>query len=381
MKRRPDLILKTQASAEQGHGHVRRCQALAAEARRQGLRPCFEAVDQYTADLVAALGEEVEDESNQRHASFIIRDFPGNNPTASVRREVAAGSVVLLLDDHGPARNQATIVTDAFSTPEDGPLPSGQGVDYLYGLDYAPLRADFAARQGQARPGRNSCRRLMVCFGGRDACSITPRLIAGLHRAGYRGPSTIIAEARHQADLAALTADWKGTRVLTGVDEVAQGMLQCDLVVTKMGLLLVEAFCLGLGCALIEPSQAHLDLEAAQRRWRKAWPVREFGLAGEVDFDQAGAKAAALLANPEALAQMGAEAAGLVDGLGASRLIEAMLDRTGRGGAFERQNRKVPVVRRPPERRGLDPFFRRRHRPLPQLRPRLSGSSPFISRP
>jgi len=327
VKRRPDLILKTQASAEQGHGHVRRCQALAVQARRQGLRPCFEAVDQYTADLVAVLGEEVEAESNQRPAPFIIRDLPGNNPPVAVRREVEAGSVVLLLDDHGPARSQATIVADTFSTPEDGPLPSGQGVDYLYGLDYAPLRADFAVRQGRAQPGRKSSRRLMVCFGGRDACSITPRLIAGLHRAGYRGPGTIIAEARHQADLAALTTDWAGTKVLADVDKMAQEMLRCDLVMTKMGLLLLEAFCLGLGCALIEPSQAHLDLEVAQRRWRGDWPVREFGLAGEVDFDQVGAKAAALLANSETLAQMGAEAAKLVDGRGASRLIKAMMAR------------------------------------------------------
>jgi len=329
VKRRPDLILKTQASAEQGHGHVRRCQALAVQARRQGLRPCFEAVDQYTTDLAAALGEEVEAESNQRPAPFIIRDLPADNPPATVRREVEAGSVVLLLDDHGPARSQASIVADAFRAPEDEPLPSGQGVDCLYGLDYAPLRAGFAARQGQAQPGRKPSRRLMVCFGGRDACSITPRLIVGLHRAGYRGPSTIVAETRHQADLADLTAGWAGTKVLTDVDKMAQEMLCCDLVMTKMGLLLLEAFCLGLGCALIEPSQAHLDLEAAQRRWRGDWPVREFGLAGEVDFDQVGAKTAALLADSGTLAQMGAEAAGLVDGLGAGRLIKAMLARAG----------------------------------------------------
>ena len=330
VRRRPDLAIKTKASAEQGHGHVMRCQALAAEARRQGLRPLFQVVDEYTADLLATLDEEVEVLSNHRPAPFIIRDLPFDNPPEAVKREVEAGSVVLLLDDHGPARNQASIVADAFGPPNGvGPLSLGPGVDYLSGFDYAPLAADFAAQQGQARPGRRAGVRPLVCFGGRDASSITPRFIAGLHRAGYRGPGTIIAEARHQAELTTLTTDWTGTKVLSDVDKMAQEMLRCDLVMTKMGLLLLEAFCLGLGCALIEPSQAHLDLETAQRQRRKPWPVREFGLAGEVDFDQVGAKAAALLADQGALAQMGVEAAGLVDGRGAARLIKTMLARAG----------------------------------------------------
>ena len=329
VRRRPDLAIKTKASAEQGHGHVMRCQALAAEARRQGLRPLFQVVDEYTADLLATLDEEVEVLSNHRPAPFIIRDLPFGNLPEAVKHEVEAGSVVLLLDDHCPACKQASIVADVFGTPEDELLPSGRGVDYFYGLDYAPLAADFAAQQGQARPGRRAGVRPLVCFGGRDASSITPRFIAGLHRAGYRGPGTIIAEARHQAELTTLTTDWTGTKVLSDVDKMAQEMLRCDLVMTKMGLLLLEAFCLGLGCALIEPSQAHLDLETAQRQRRKPWPVREFGLAGEVDFDQVGAKAAALLADQGALAQMGVEAAGLVDGRGAARLIKTMLARAG----------------------------------------------------
>lgn len=330
VRRSPDLTIKTKASVEEGHGHVKRGLALAAQARRQGLHPCFQAADKYTADLLAALGEEAKAASHHHFAPFIIRDLPVNNPPAAVGREVESGSVVLLLDDHGPARRQASIVADVFGTPDqDGPHPPGTGVDYLSGFDYAPLAAGFADRQGQARPGRDSGGRLLVCFGGRDACFIAPRFIAGLHRVGYRGPATIIAEAHHQAALTALTADWAKTRVLTGLSEMAQEMLECDLVVTKMGLLLLESLCLGLGCALIEPSQAHLDLEGAQRQRRSAWPVWEFGLARKVDFDQAGAEVARLLADREALALMGAEAAGLVDGLGASRLIKAMLARAG----------------------------------------------------
>jgi spore coat polysaccharide biosynthesis predicted glycosyltransferase SpsG len=205
-------------------------------------------------------------------------------------------------------------------------LAHSDATRYLYGLEFAPLDARFPKAHQSARPGERGTPRLFVCFGGRDPTAITSRFVQALDAAGFRGPATIVADPDPvgRAQIASATARWDGTEVLHSVSDMAAPMACCDLVATKMGLGVLEAFCLGLPCVLVEPSAAHVALHEEIALAYSDLPAVECGLASDVDFAAAAAAALELSRDRPRLATAGRRAAELVDGRGIDRILDAL---------------------------------------------------------
>lgn len=292
------------------------------------MNPVFVSDDPYTARLLESLGERVL-AGNQLQAvpHFVIFDFSGGNSAAEVRRWREAGAVTLLLDDKGPARQEATLVSDAFMTEELArDYSHAVGTRYLYGFAYTPLKATFRQIRESGQSAISSSR-LLISFGGGDCLRETLDYAAALHSQGFRGPATVIAGGPADAvdPLGEIVAQWRDSRLLPFAGDMAALMADSALVSTKLGVTLLEAFCLGVGCVLIEPTPAHYQLQLHHARIQQQWPVVDFGLVGQVDFDAAATRTLELLHDPVALQRWGAEGKRLVDGKGCARLIDRML--------------------------------------------------------
>ena len=321
----PDLVIYTEASPTVGHGHLTRCVALAEEASRRGLNAAFSVSDSYTAHIVEASGQIVLD-NVPAFTPFIIRDFRDGSSVIDVKRYRDAGSRVLLLDELGEARTCATIVSDALMTPERSRFfAHAADVAYLYGLEYAPLRRRFM-EVASTRVEAGAARRLFISFGGCDPLGITLRFLQALDDYNFGGPTTVVAGGtpREFNEALKITSAWKETTVHQGVEDMAELMKGGCLVATKIGITLMESFCLGMGCVFIEPSPAHVALEAKLAQYYSPWPAVEYGLAEEVDFFYAARETMKMLEDASLLNDLGRSAAHLVDGCGILRLIDAL---------------------------------------------------------
>lgn len=325
-----DVLFHVEASPVIGHGHVARCGSLADEAERRGLRTAFVPGNDYTRQLLSSLDRPVARPDLETDSAFVVIDLHTAVQPAWVRDLRAAGTCVVLLDCHGPARLEADVVCDAFMVPSaSARLPHAESTRYLYGLDYALLRDQFRTAHGVARPGASVPPRLCIVMGGRDQHRVAPRLASALDSAGFCGPASIVAESgagpSGAGALREITAGWDDTIVSSGVDDMAGLMQDCDLVVNKIGGTTLEAMCLGIGSAMIEPGTAHVDLNAALAAAYPDWPTVEFGLAENTDMNVVASRIIAMLADGVLLRALGQRGRELVDGRGCRRVMDALL--------------------------------------------------------
>ncbi|MGQ9499925.1 MAG: hypothetical protein ACUVQ6_06195 [Dissulfurimicrobium sp.] len=128
-------------------------------------------------------------------------------------------------------------------------------------------------------------------------------------------------------ELHPIIAEWRDSQqIVCGVPDMARRMADADLVVTKLGLTQLEAFCVGRDCVVIEPTQAHLDLQQALEKEYDDWPVYECGLMSDDNaFDIAARETMNRLLDRTQRAERGRRVCNLVDGRGAERILEAVL--------------------------------------------------------
>jgi spore coat polysaccharide biosynthesis predicted glycosyltransferase SpsG len=323
------MLIRTEASPDIGHGHVMRCCALADAARDHNIKVFFQRSDSYTDNLLETMGEQLAPaDDTTLIPQWIVRDYREGSSKAEVASEVKQGSVVLLFDDLGLARIEASIVTDALMTKARSEcLPHSVHTRYLYGLDYVPLRRQFSTTAASARPGLQATGRLFVSFGGGDLSTVTQRYIEALNQAGFKGPASIVSNgAENIRALKQLTLSWDNTDIFDYLPNMAAEMGKCDLVASKLGITQFEAFSLGLGCMLIEPTVAHETLSRELEQAYQPWPAVEFGMASEVDFTVAAKQTINRLKNQHWLREQGKRGAELVKGIGAKKIIQALLD-------------------------------------------------------
>lgn len=316
------LLIITEASPVIGHGHVMRCCALAEASRRCGVPVRFLAHDTYTDALLQAQGQQLVAQM-PADTRCIIRDLRDGSDEQQVAAEEAAGLRVLLLDEQGPARCRASLVSDSLMTEaRRGYFAHGGHTRYLYGLDYAPLRPAFAES-----PNQTAGIGLLIALGGGDSTAITNSYVQALDAHGYHGPATVVCgggEGERQA-LAATLARWQDSELLTSSNHMAELMNDSALVVTKLGMTQLEAFARGRPVLLIEPGEAHLKLSRELAAHYADWPALELGLAEGLDYEAAAECGLALLGDTERLVAMSRRAAQLVDGRGSERMIDALL--------------------------------------------------------
>ncbi len=341
------ILIRADASAAIGMGHVMRCLALAEVAIPRAMFLSADPPGAF-AERAAAAGAEVRSLvappatpgdlaetsalAREIDADWIVLDgygFDGDFQAGLV----GAGHRVLAIDDHGHAgRYAAQLVLNPNADAEPAwyadRAPASR---LLLGLRYALLRAEFRDGPGTGAPQPARVRRLAITFGGSDPDNVSEDVLRGL--AAVPGPLEILllvgGANPHGAALRAQAAR-SPHRVQIAVDvrDMAARLAACDLAVSAAGGTLVELARIGTPAVAIVVAD---NQAPGARALADAGATVYLGRHDILDANAIGAAVAELAADPDrrqALARRGAE---LVDGQGAARVIQAMHERTAAG--------------------------------------------------
>lgn len=324
------VLLRADAGAAIGAGHLARCVALAEEAvrRRHPVVLCGEVggagwlarrLDELGVPVVPATGP-LGAQVRELAADVVVVDHYSLG--GDLRGEVnAAGATLVSIEDGPFGRRAADVVVDANLTsrarPEDGtPV-------VVRGPRFAPLREAVLAARARRAAGVpvGDVARVVVVLGGSSAGKAVSAVLTALAGTGHRLEVEAIS-ASGGVDVPATAAHQRIT-VHPPRPDLPELLAGADLVVSAAGVTLLELCCLGVPMALLRLA----DNQAAGYR-----AAVERGLA--VGLGDAGALVAkpsgavetlrALIADRERLARLGALAAATVDGRGARRILDAV---------------------------------------------------------
>jgi UDP-2,4-diacetamido-2,4,6-trideoxy-beta-L-altropyranose hydrolase len=338
------IVLRSDASASQGTGHVMRCLALALALRERGVVPvmasaeCPEALVERVRSAgvrVVHLGEEVgsaEDAAatlriaREEGAEWVLTD--GYRFDLPYQRALRGGGVRLaLIDDFAHLDHyEADLLLNQTSHARAGEYPGAERL--LLGPRYALLRPEFVRALGERtvehRGGRAD--RVLVTMGGSDPGNATTRIIEALCelRDGPSETRVIVGAANpHRPAVDAAASRLPGCQVLDPVSDMVPMLEWADLAVCAGGSTLWEmgAFGVPAACVILAENQAPIVADLERRGmvcnlgWDRDLEATRCSTALEVLMDDGGLRG-----------RMGAVGSGLVDGAGAARVAAALAE-------------------------------------------------------
>jgi spore coat polysaccharide biosynthesis predicted glycosyltransferase SpsG len=213
--------------------------------------------------------------------------------------------------------------------------------DLILGPRFALLREEFARLRNSHRATKEQVGRVLVTMGGADPTAETEKVIAGLEQVGELGRldiRVVVGRANPRGDairrrLAEPCLHHKYT-VLESVGNMAEEMLAADIGISASGTTCMELLCMGLPALVIVvvDNQMLIGPELGRRGL-----AVNLGWHAEVMPELIAGEFQALAGDAGRRVEMSRRAMEAVDGLGAGRTVEAMLE------SFERhqKDRKV----------------------------------------
>jgi len=226
------------------------------------------------------------------------------------------------LDDLETTEHYAQVIVSVMNQEKE--TPEG----FYGGPAYAILREQF---RGRVKEVREKPRLVLLSFGGSDPQGLTLKAARALQR--LPGEIDVLAVAGpafssrkvFEALVARLPRPVKLINEAGG--HISELMLEADVVVGSGGMSVYEIAALGTpGIVLAQNARE----ERRMREFARHGTVEYLGLGTEVEEEQVASAVESLLAGADRRREMSARGRALVDGLGASRAAEAVLERRKR---------------------------------------------------
>ena len=343
MKR--SLLIRTDASADIGTGHLMRCLAFAQECRKQGHESLF--VLSMETPLIERLKNEgmtvmrIDAErgssndtaktiaiAGEHNAEWIVTD--GYAFDAAYGRKLRdAGNKVLMVDDYAHLSSYECDVLlnqniDASETMYAGKTDA----EFLLGPSYALLRKEFLSRTDRTRVIPEVATNILVTLGGGDPENATSLILRALDQIDTPALSvTVIAgsENPHKDALKKIVAgSHHQISLLENVTDMPSLMAEADIAIAAAGSTSWELLYMGLPfvTGILAENQAGIAEELGKRKlavnigwYKKTTPA---SLADAI---------LQLLTNPEDRKRMSDAGKKTVDGRGAERVVDALRNR------------------------------------------------------
>ena len=335
-------LFRVNAGSRIGLGHLQRCLSLAAALRQLGTASLV-LTDQEPAALerirrFGVLGlarrangswdeEDAEDTADcaRAHQCDILVVDSDEKGVAYLRRLREAGLFVCAIDDAAshPFPCQLVVNGDAHARRLAYQSSSGD-TRFLLGPEYAILREEFWALPPRSVP--RDGRRLLISLGGADPLDLTPRILDAVGRWPEPATVTVIA-GPFAANLAAVRAAAQRSahlvRLVQAPESVAGLMQEADAAISAGGQTLYELA--RVGCPTVAVRIA-ANQDGQLQAFQEAGFLRLVGRAEDPGIASALSDAARrLLADAPARAAMDEVGRRMVDGQGARRVADGLL--------------------------------------------------------
>lgn len=364
-----NVAFRVDASIDIGNGHVMRCLSLAAALSGAGARCTF--LTRYhqghLIQTIKAQGHRVMTLPKAERAAYGVHSNPPPHAdwlAGGWREDASASRDILnviepdwLIVDHyaldacwerlvAPPRCKLAVIDDLADRPHAAELLLDQNIgrvakDYqglvpnicslLIGPEFALLRPEFAAarQRALARDAFIRPRHLLISLGGIDKKNTTGKLLAMINRLDIPTPPEIRAicgpNAPHldavieQARQMRIT-----TKVLVGVDDMAEQMLWADFAIGAAGTSTWERCCMALPTLVVALAE---NQEIVAQRLDDMGISRYLGDHNS-DICEESLSSALLGADlPRQLLLMRSASAALCDGHGCERVVKRLIER------------------------------------------------------
>jgi UDP-2,4-diacetamido-2,4,6-trideoxy-beta-L-altropyranose hydrolase len=340
------LLVRADASAAVGSGHVMRCLALVqAWGSRSGpvwflsrcsnetLRQRIQAAGAEFLSLPPDASQHLDVQSTltlleELKPAYVVLD--GYDFDLGYQRAVrAAGNRLLVIDD---MLRLAHYETDILLNQNLGAsrlqYDCNPDAAVLLGPEYALLRQEFIFWRSRLHTVPETARKILVTLGGSDPDNVTLKVIQALRRLEIaRLQIRVVAGPAnpHIDELCAAAAAFAGElELLTAVSDMAPLMAWADLAITGAGSTCWELACLGLPAVslVIAANQRSIAEELGA-----AGVIFNLGWHAEVSAERLATSVDGLLFSSFRRLRMSQKGRALVDGKGAERVVSALLQR------------------------------------------------------
>lgn len=330
------VLLHCNGGAATGVGHVLRALALAEEAKAAGhsvtvvghldgefLRRQVEAAGVGLVDVDRDANATVRDVAHDLGSDVVHVDSYDPDLRLGTEFDAAAGTRPLLsnVEDGAFGRRDADLVVDPNFGAETEHRPPSSGV-VLRGSRYAPLRRSVTGRQGDwvLRPVAS---KVLVVMGGTDPMGMTGPALRLLGSTGLPLQVTAIVAPSAAGRYADLVERYPGVHVelVPPMADLPHALVAQDLVVSAAGTSVWEMCCLGVPMALVATVE---NQRSGYARVVEAGAAIGLGTSPtELEQPAAVRSLKAVLERPAERRALSDRARGVVDGLGAWRVVRA----------------------------------------------------------
>jgi UDP-2,4-diacetamido-2,4,6-trideoxy-beta-L-altropyranose hydrolase len=337
------LLIRADADARTGTGHVMRCLALAQAWREGGGAVTFRTACELPALLgrLTEAGAEVEpiegqpgsvgdadgtrEAARRLGASWVVLD--GYHFGDDFQARVREGVRLLAIDDFGHAgRYAADLVLNQNLHARPELYRSREAhTELLLGPRYALLRREFwAARDLSPQRQRGPASNVLVTLGGSDPDNVTLRVVRALCRVAIPDlTATVVigAASPHRGAVEEAASRLANVEVLCDVADMAGLMARTDVAVAAGGTTTWERARMGLPSLVVVLADNQQALAEASQTAGLGW---DLGSGRDLDEAKLAAALERLLRDPEAWAAMAKRGPELVDGQGARRVCRIL---------------------------------------------------------
>jgi len=263
-----------------------------------------------------------------RKVDWLVVDHYGIDESweARVRSEALS---ILVIDDLADRFHDCDVLIDQNAFPDADKRYSsrvGPGTLLMLGPEYALLRSEFPATRRNLDRHFERVSHLLVSFGGADPANATERVVSAVLEGLGETMEMVVVAGPANPHFARLRELWKRRSCIQlhrKLHQMAEVMAKADLAIGGGGVNALERCALGLPSLTyaiadnqVIPSETLFGMGAA----------RYMGRIENFDSKELMAAMGQLIDNSHARASLSRKGMQLVDGLGASRTINALLE-------------------------------------------------------
>ena len=326
------VFIVTEGGKDIGFGHITRCKSLCQAFEKNGIIPTFITNDNKAVkDLLKDKNHHILNWSEDQgelfgiigNADIVIID--SYLADINLYRKVSEIiKVPVYIDDNMRLDYPKGLVVNGNIFAEELNYPKKEGISYLLGCRYFPLRREFL--ENIEKKIRGNIETVMITFGGDDARNMTPRVLKLLAKEYPDfAKNVVIGNAFQNIDEIRAEGDDK-TKLIYSLD--AQGMkdvmIGSDIAISLGGQTLYELAAVSVPTIAVAVAENQLN---NVRGCQKAGFIEYAGWWEDIQFLEGITKSLKYLQDRELREKMVKIGRSLVDGNGASRVVEDLFKR------------------------------------------------------